>query len=171
MSFGFSPLDNTLGVIAKNSTTVGGSDQAGKYVQTNEEGVLDMSLLQSIVVNPVTGEQVSLSAVQDNDGNWVLRTVDAAPFAYNETTQRLKTESIITGAYQSVEMLMSSRTFAAGEAYNMWYGGTINTGFEADCSDLSFFVEVAESGYDLSTWDDKITLEYYHLYKQNAGRI
>jgi len=33
--------------------------------------------------DPLTGDPVELTAVQDNDGNWVLRTVDSAPFAYN----------------------------------------------------------------------------------------
>jgi|LSQX01.1.fsa_nt_gb hypothetical protein len=44
--------------------------------------------------NPATGEPVQLTAVQDDAGNWVLRTVDSAPWAYDSETNSIKVQSI-----------------------------------------------------------------------------
>ena len=59
--FGYSPIDNAVSVIAKNATTVGGSEQAGKYVQTNEDGILDTTLVKDIHGNAETATKLAVS--------------------------------------------------------------------------------------------------------------
>lgn len=55
------------------------------YIVGSEK--LPVSLLGK---DQATNNQVPLTAVQDKNGNWVLRIVDAAPFAYDETLDALK---------------------------------------------------------------------------------
>jgi len=65
-----------------------------KALETALAGTLDVTLSGSILAkDPATGNPVELTAVQDDNEDWVLRIVDAAPFAYDQTAESLKTIS------------------------------------------------------------------------------
>lgn len=59
------------------------------YIVGSEK--LPVSLLGK---DQATDKSVPLTAVQDENGNWVLRTVDAAPFAYDEKLDALKQKAL-----------------------------------------------------------------------------
>ena len=68
-----------------------GQDGLAKPVQTDNDG----NIISKITVKDIaTGNPVELSGVVDDDGNFVLRTVDAAPFAYDSESGRLKVEVV-----------------------------------------------------------------------------
>jgi len=55
--------------------------------------------------DPISGVTKELTAMQDNDGNWVLRTVPAALFGYDPVDERWQTEVLndVTIANRTVE--------------------------------------------------------------------
>ena len=53
-----------------------------KFIGGNSQSGAKSQLLAK---DQATGKQVELSAMQDGDGNYVTRVVDAAPFAYDKT--------------------------------------------------------------------------------------
>jgi hypothetical protein len=71
-----------------------GDDGLAKAIKTDNDGNLGVKLAGSILAkDPATGETVEVTAVQDNDGEWVFRMVDASPVAYDQATDTIKTKS------------------------------------------------------------------------------
>lgn len=83
---------NLIGKVGVDQTTDGTTNRVvAKISQTAGENLVQLS--GSIrAEDPATGNPVNVTAAQDGSGKWVLRTVDAAPFAYDPTTQTIKTK-------------------------------------------------------------------------------
>ena len=74
-----------------------GRDPGGeaKIINVDENGNVKVQQSGTIMaLDPVTGEPKPVSVVEDNDGNYVLRTVDAAPFGYNRAKDAYKVEYV-----------------------------------------------------------------------------
>ena len=73
-----------------------------------------ISLLKG--VNIEDGSENPLSLIKDPEGKSVLRVVDAAPFAYNRDTDRLKVESSFASERLRVDTIFDSATVSPGES-------------------------------------------------------
>ena len=62
-----------------------------------------------------TSNKVPLTAVQDPDGEWVLRIVDAAPFAYENATDTLKVKVQNTVDVNRTDSILTKRVYRVGE--------------------------------------------------------
>lgn len=70
------------------------------------------SLLRGLNIEDDTESPLSLT--KDDEGKAVLRVVDAAPFAYNQATDRLKVETQDTGEKARIETVVNNEVVAAG---------------------------------------------------------
>ena len=77
----------------------------------DENNPLNVTLSGTITAEDIEGNPVALSAEKGPDGKAVLRIVDAAPFAYNQETDRFMVETETT----TIETLMNAVSVPAQE--------------------------------------------------------
>ncbi len=81
-------------------------DGKAKAIKTSEDGVV----CSNIAKDPATGNPVELSAIQDQLGNWVLRTVKAAEVAYDDVNDAFKTININDNFLDTTGTILKSHT-------------------------------------------------------------
>ena len=82
----------------QETTKVYETDTGLIYILFNNVWVLDENQEITKAIDEATGDMKDLTSVQDSNSKAVLRVVDAAPFAYDEVLDTLKTSQYCTNA-------------------------------------------------------------------------
>ena len=70
-------------------------DGNSKAIRTDADGNVGVQLTGSILAkDPVSGEPKELAAIEDGDGNWVLKIVESAPAAYIDARNIIRVEAV-----------------------------------------------------------------------------
>jgi len=91
-------------------------EELGKTQVKIDPSQNDVQLSGSILgYDPVSGEAKPVKVIQDNEGNWVIATADAAPWAYDAALGRIKTQPS-KGLVERI--LVASKTYSEIGGYN-----------------------------------------------------